>query len=274
MKKILVPTDFSEHAFNAIKTAASIARKTGAELLLLHIIELPQEASDAIQPGYDIPEVLFFKQNAERRLSEASLSPELSGLTVSQVLMLGRTFKKVNEVAVENKVDLIVMGSHGASGFKELFLGSNTEKVVRTSEVPVLVIKRNETEVSFNNVVFASDFMSDNKKSFAPIVDFFMLNQIKPHFLFVNTPNNFKPTHIAEKMAADFLKTFNLEGYDFSIYNELDIEKGILRFAEKVNADLIAMGTHGRTGFTRLLNGSISEDLVNHSPRSVLTFKI
>lgn len=274
MKKILVPTDFSEHANNAILTAANIARKTGAELLLLHIIELPQEASDAIQPGYAVPEVVFFKDNAERRLSEASLSSDLHGLTVSQVLKLGRTFNKVNEVAIENDVDLIVMGSHGASGFKELFLGSNTEKVVRTSDIPVLVIKRNETNVSFEKVVFASDFRSTNTKAYERILNFFTLNGIRPHFVYINTPNNFKPTHEAEKMVSDFLQAFHLEGYDFSIYNELDIEKGILRFADQENADLIAMGTHGRTGIIRLLNGSISEDLVNHSSRSVLTFKI
>ncbi len=62
--------------------------------------------------------------------------------------------------------------------------------------------------------------------------------------------------------------------YEFSIYNDLDIEKGILNFAERVDADLIAMGTHGRKGFARLLNGSISEDLMNHSPRSIITFKL
>ena len=62
MKKILVPTDFSENAINATKAAADIARKTNAEIILLHIIELPQEAMDAIKPGYEIPEIIFFKQ--------------------------------------------------------------------------------------------------------------------------------------------------------------------------------------------------------------------
>lgn len=90
----------------------------------------------------------------------------------------------------------------------------------------------------------------------------------------VNTPNNFKPTHVAEEIVRGFLSQFELEDYEFSIYNDLDIEKGILNFAERVNADLIAMGTHGRKGFARFLNGSISEDLMNHSPRSIITFKI
>lgn len=274
MKKILVPTDFSEQAFNALKAAAGIARKSNAEIILLHIIDLPQETMDMVRPGYDLPEIIFFKNHAESRLTETSLSPELNGLTVSQVLKLGRTFSEVTEVAKANNVDLIVMGSHGASGFKELFIGSNTEKVIRTSEVPVLAIKGNESEIKFDKVVVANDFTEDVKDSFQRIINFLKTNGGTPHFLLVNTPNNFKSTHVAEEMAHNFLQQFDLEGYEFSIYNDIDIEKGILNFAERINADLIAMGTHGRKGFARFLNGSVSEDLMNHSPRSIITFKL
>ncbi len=274
MKKILVPTDFSEQATIALRAATNIARKSGAEIILLHIIDLPQETMDMIKPGYDLPEIMFFKEHAEAKLTQTSLSEELNGLNVSQILKLGRTFNEVTDVAKANNIDLIVMGSHGASGFKELFIGSNTEKVIRTSEIPVLAIKGTETEVSFNKVVFANDFTEETAEGFQKIIDFLKVNGAQPHFLMVNTPNNFKPTHIAQQLAHDFLKQYNLDDYEFSIYNDLDIEKGILNFAERVDADLIAMGTHGRKGFARLLNGSISEDLMNHSPRSIITFKL
>ncbi len=274
MKKILVPTDFSEQAFNALKAAASIARKSNAEIILLHIIDLPQEAMDKVNPGYEVPEIIFFKNHAEARLTETSYSPILQGLTVSQVLKLGRTFSVVTEVANSNNVDLIVMGSHGASGFKEFFVGSNTEKVIRSSEIPVLAIKGNDSEIKFDKVVVANDFTEDVKESFQKIINFLRANGGTPHFLLVNTPNNFKSTHVAEELARNFLNQFELENYDFSIYNDTDVEKGILNFAERINADLIAMGTHGRKGFARFLNGSVSEDLMNHSPKSIITFKL
>src|SRR5690606_5400778 len=149
-----------------------------------------------------------------------------------------------------------------------------TEKVIRTSDIPVLAIKGNNSEISFNKVVFANDFTEESAKGFEKIINFLKLNGANPHFLMINTPNNFKPTHVAEQMAHDFLKQFNLDAYEFSIYNDLDIEKGILNFADRINADLIAMGTHGRKGFARLLNGSISEDLLNHSPKSIITFML
>ncbi len=274
MKKILVPTDFSEQASVALKAAAGIARKSNAEIILLHIIDMPQETMDMIKPGYDIPEIMLFKEGAEAKLTQTSMSEELSGLNVSQILILGRTFHEVINVAKANNIDLIVMGSHGASGFKEFFIGSNTEKVIRTSDIPVLAIKGNNSEISFNKVVFANDFTEESAKGFEKIINFLKLNGANPHFLMINTPNNFKPTHVAEQMAHDFLKQFNLDAYEFSIYNDLDIEKGILNFSDRINADLIAMGTHGRKGFARLLNGSISEDLMNHSPKSIITFKL
>src|SRR5690554_342760 len=227
MKKILVPTDFSDQAFNALKAAAQIARKSNAEIILLHIIDLPQEAMDKVNPGFELPEIIFFKNHAETRLTETSYSPELQGLTVSQVLKLGRTFSEVTEVAKANDVDMIVMGSHGASGFKELFVGSNTEKVIRTSEIPVLTIKGNQDEIKFDKVVVANDFTEEVKDSFQKIINFLKANGGTPHFLLVNTPNNFKSTHVAEEMAHNFLKQYELDGYEFSIYNDIDIEKGI-----------------------------------------------
>lgn len=274
MNKILVPTDFSEQAGIALKAAAGIARKSNAEIILIHIIDLPHESMDMINHGYDLPEIMMFKQAAEAKLTQTSLSEDLSGLNVSQILVLGRTFNEVINAAKANNIDLIVMGSHGASGFKEFFVGSNTEKVVRMSDIPVLAIKGTNTDIKFDKVVFASDFTEEALPNFEKIINFLKSNGGTPHFLMVNTPNNFKPTHIAEEIAHNYLKQFNLEAYEFSIYNDLDIEKGILNFANRVDADLIAMGTHGRKGFARLLNGSISEDLMNHSPRSIITFKL
>jgi hypothetical protein len=90
----------------------------------------------------------------------------------------------------------------------------------------------------------------------------------------INTPNNFKSTGVAEKIMTDFIAEFNLSNYSSHIYNDVNVEKGILNFAGSTDADLIAMCTHGRTGLDHFFNGSISEDLVNHTLRPVITFKI
>lgn len=274
MKKILVPTDFSPHANNALKAAAKIASKCKAEILLLHILELPQQGSDSINVGAEIPEVMFFKNAAENRLIELAQSEVLKNLSVSTALKLDRTSLGVTKTAITNDIDLIIMGSHGASGFKELFIGSNTEKVVRTSDVPVLVIKEEIEDFNVSDFVFASDFSEGMKEPFMKAQEFNKIFGSKFHVLMVNTPNNFKPTHVAEEIFEDFLEDITDKEYDLSIYNDLTIEKGILNFSEKIHADLIGISTHGRKGLAHFFNGSISEDLVNHSPKSVMTFKI
>lgn len=274
MKKILVPTDFSHHANNALKAAASIAKKCNAEILLLHILDLPQQGSDSVNVGAEIPEVMFFKNAAENRLREIASAPILNGLAISTVLKLDRTALGVTKVAETNNADLIVMGSHGASGFKELFIGSNTEKVVRTSPVPVLVIKEEIEDFSIKDFVFASDFSEGMKTPFLKVKEFSKIFGSQLHLLMVNTPNSFKPTHVAEEILDNFLSDISDKEYDLSIYNDLTIEKGILNYSEKINADLIGISTHGRRGLAHFFNGSISEDLVNHSPKSVMTFRI
>lgn len=274
MKKILVPTDFSDHAEYALKVAAQIARKNNGEIVLLHMLELPHEGSDAIGSGHDIPEIIFFKKKAEERLDEIANSNILSGISVTQITKLERAFDGILNFSGKDEIDLIVMGSHGASGFKEMFIGSNTEKVVRHSETPVLVIKKDSDNFTVNNFVFASDFTDEAKKPFKKVIEFANEFNAKIHLLMVNTPNNFKSTSVAEKMINDFIASFDISNYATHIYNDVNVEKGILHFAKSVNADLIGISTHGRKGLSHFFNGSISEDLVNHAKRPVVTFKI
>ncbi|HEY0047334.1 MAG TPA: universal stress protein [Flavobacterium sp.] len=274
MKKILVPTDFSKNAEYALKVAAQVARQFNAEIILLHMLELPHQSSDALGSGSDIPEIMFFKNRAISKLDALAEVDYLSDLTVSRIVQFEKAFEGIVRVARKNDVDFIVMGSHGASGFQEMFIGSNTEKVVRTSDIPVLVIKNEIEEFKAQQFVFASDFSAEIKKPFAKLLEFANLFNSHLHLVMINTPNSFKSTGVAESIMNDFIDEFQVPNYTTHIYNDVNVEKGIINFANTVQADLIAMCTHGRTGFSHFFNGSISEDLVNHTVRPVLTFKI
>jgi hypothetical protein len=94
------------------------------------------------------------------------------------------------------------------------------------------------------------------------------------HLLKVITPKDFESTPYSQSLINNFIKNVNLKNFTINIYNETSIETGIIDFAEAVNADLIAMETHGRTGFAHLINGSIAEEVVKHEPKPVLSVKI
>ncbi|CAM4047134.1 MULTISPECIES: universal stress protein [Flavobacterium] len=274
MKKILVPTDFSKHAEYALKVAAQIAKKDNSEIILIHMLELPTTGNDAITTSHEIPELMLFKNAAISKLDSIMNSPYLDGIKISKVLQFELAFDGIMNNGKSHNADLIIMGSHGASGFQEMFIGSNTEKVVRNSDVPVLVIKKEEENFNAENFVFASDFSDEIKKPFEKVVDFANKFNSHIHLVNINTPNNFKSTSVAQKIMDKFTAEFKINRFSTHIYNDINVEKGILHFAKDINADLIGMSTHGRKGIAHFFNGSISEDLVNHAKRPVITFKI
>ena len=274
MKRILVPTDFSKHAEYALKVAAQIAKRNDGEIFLLHMLELPSAGNDALSTAHDIPELMFFKNAAVAKLDDLMNSSYLEGVKISRIIQFEMAFEGIIKNGEAHNVDLIVMGSHGASGFQEMFIGSNTEKVVRNSNVPVLVIKREEDNFNASKFVFASDFSEEIKKPFEKVVEFANKFNAHLHLVNVNTPNNFKSTKVAQKQMDEFVAEFKINNYSTHIYNDVNVEKGILHFAKSIDADIIGMSTHGRKGLSHFFNGSISEDLVNHAKRPVITFKI
>jgi nucleotide-binding universal stress UspA family protein len=274
MKRLLVPTDFSKHSEYALKVAAEIAKRNNGEIFLLHMLELPSAGNDVLSRAHDIPELMFFKNAAITKLDELMNSSYLEGVNISKIIQFEMAFEGIVKNGETHNIDLIVMGSHGANGFQEMFIGSNTEKVVRNSNIPVLIIKREEDNFNANKFVFASDFSEEIKKPFEKVIEFANNFNSHLHLVNVNTPNNFKSTKVAQKQMSEFVAEFKIDNYSTHIYNDVNVEKGILHFAKSIDADIIGMSTHGRKGISHFFNGSISEDLVNHAKRPVITFKI
>jgi nucleotide-binding universal stress UspA family protein len=274
MKRILVPTDFSPHAENALQVAAQIAKKNNSEILLLHLMEIPTQLNDVLNRSAGIPEVILFIKKANETLLKLKEKDFLKDIQVTEYVKFEKAFDGILSFSNENTVDLIVMGSHGVSGIEEVLAGSNTEKIVRLSDVPVLVIKKGTCELKGANFVFASDFSKEIKKPFKKMVEFSKIFDANLHLVMICTPNSFKPNALAEKIMNDFIVDFKITNYSMHIYNDVNIEKGIINFSANMNADLIGLCTHGRTGLAHFFTGSISEDLVNHAAKPIITFKI
>ncbi|HKJ49666.1 MAG TPA: universal stress protein [Christiangramia sp.] len=275
MKNILVPTDFSDQAEKALKVAAQLARRLNGEIFLLHMLELPLQLIDPVGGGgQNMPEAIFFMKLAHQRFNKIMKEPYLKGIKVHETVEFHRAFDGIMEIGKEKNCDLIVMGSHGASGFQEMFIGSNTEKVVRHSEIPVLVIKNEIPEFDIDNFIFATDANISHKDSLKKAINFANTLGATLHLLFVNTPNDFVTSNEALKRMEEFIGGLDKNQYKVHIYNDISVEQGILNFARKIDAGLIGIGTHGRKGLAHFFNGSISEDIVNHANRPVVTFKI
>lgn len=276
MNKIIVPIDFSKYSEYALEAAAILAKKHHAEILALHMLEMSDNlflTSSEEQKS----KTFYFLRLAEQRFEQFLNQDYLEGITVRPMVKKSKVFSEVSEVAKEQGADLIVMGSQGTSGFSEVFVGSNTEKVVRHSSIPVLVIKQRPSNFNFDTVVFASDFMENKVDVFKQALqtigegsDF--------NLLYVNVPGqNFKSTAEMEQTVANFLMKAdgNIDRLSKVHYvSDYSIEKGIVNFANVLGADLIVMPTHGRRGLSHFFEGSITEDLANHSTLPVMTIRI
>lgn len=277
MKKIIVPVDFSEYSERALETAAFIAKKYDSTIIVVHMLEL-SNAIISIPQTYINEETAFYFKLAEKKFDVFLNKPYLKGVKVTPAIKHYKLFNEINDLAKNENADLIVMGSHGATGLKELFVGSNTEKVVRHSSTPVLVIKNNAINSDFKKAVFACDFSNDYVVPYQKAKELLNMLNCKLQLLHVNTPyTRFKSTKENQKKVASFLQQAegNIDQMnDIAFVSDYTIEEGILEYANANNIDLIVMPTHGKKGLSHFIDGSISEDVANHATLPVMTFKI
>ncbi len=223
MKKLLVPTDFSQEAENALKVAAQLAKKHNCEIFLLHLLEIPMQQIDLINNASELPEAMFFMKLAQQKFESVLDKDYLQGITVHDTVEFGESFSNLSEIGKSKGADLIVMGSHGASGLKEMFVGSNAEKVVRHSDIPVLVIKNEHTDFDIDNFVFASDFKNDSKDTYKQATKLAEAFNAKMHLVLVNTASSFTTSTKAKQRIQDFIKDVPFDNYTVNIYNLFSI---------------------------------------------------
>jgi len=265
MKKILVPCDFSNTAVQAFRFACQLASVSKGEVFVLHVIELPNLHSSKLVP-IQAYEKAFLKQLKSKVQANFEKLKERWGgkLKIHLSLEHGPVADGIRKFTDRKRIDLIVMGTHGASGIREFTVGSNTEKIVRSSRVPVFAIKKLVNVASIKNIIFPTNLVGMNKTWISSLQALQQLLRAKLHILYVNVPSNFTPDHVSEVRLIEFAHDYQFKNCDIHIYNDIDEESGILNFSKKIKHTIIAMATHGRTGINHLMSGSIAEDVVNH----------
>ncbi len=278
MNKILVPVDFSKHSEYALEVAAILAKKKKAEIIALHMMGL-SEAVLTKDDSQEFMEAQYYMKLAKKRFAMFFNRPWLKDIKLTQMVQKYKVFREINNVAKEQNIDLIVMGSHGMGGLSEIFVGSNTEKVVRSSEVPVLVIKKRIPGFNIQKVVFGFDFKIENVPAYHKVIQLFGSLKADVDLVHVNLPSiNFMSSSEIQEEINKFVRVAHHGDLPNSVQvkqiSDYSVESGMYSYAKEINADLIAIPTHGRSGLAHFFSGSIGEDLVNHAQLPVMTFKI
>lgn len=284
IRKIVVPVDFSDLSQQAFQVALQIARKSGAQIKLLHIIELPlasgygtSYAGIEMNPvgayqsfDFMLPELLEQSKQQMNRLVEAG---NAQGVRVESEVVADLAVNKIVSVVTDEHVDLVVIGSVGADGLEELLIGSDAEDVVRHCPCPVLTIKQPATgNFEVKQILFPSDFAPETS-AIVPYLTFiqqFFGAQL--NLLYVRTKNDSTSEQELKDRMRAFVNSHQLTGVNLFIQPNSSASNGILEVVSTVTPDLILMPTHGRTGFAHLFHKSVAESVVNHASIPVLTF--
>jgi len=285
-EKLLLATDGSLFSEGAIREAIHLAKQCSSTLSAITVIET--------NPEYETiaPQLLERSEKVAREHLEAvKAQAKKEGVDCTINILEGQdSYNYITNEAVKSKASMIVMGRQGKTGLKRLAMGSTTARVIGHSPCNVLVVPR-EAQVAFKSIVVATDGSKYSAAAASEAIGIAKRNRSKltvisvvPAELATPTDIEFgmsqreliaeKEMHVAEKNAKTVKDVAQKEGVEVQAF----VMSGkpadaIIEIAKEHGADLIVLGSHGRTGLERLLMGSVTERVIVLSPCAVLVVK-
>jgi nucleotide-binding universal stress UspA family protein len=276
IKNILTPTDFSETALLAIEHSAFMARISKATLHLLHVIKISEFAytiNNPAAPGYGIQEVENFSL---QKLDEIAAGLKVKyGININTSISKGNPAEEI-EIAVTNfNIDVVIMGTHGASGFNEYFIGSNAHKTIKKCHCPVLTVQVDSKKIGFHDIVLPVENTYHSLEKVNKTVDLAKLYAAKIHLLGVQHKQDETATKAFNMMLENVEKVITHAGlaFDRTVVNGDNLAEQTLKYAEKSGADLIVVLTDHESELNDSLLGALAKQMVNHSKIPVLSIK-
>ncbi|MFT3796464.1 universal stress protein [Flavobacterium sp.] len=272
MKKILFPTDFSKNSLNAFVYALHLTKKTNAEIVTLHVYPIIAgtygDYYDFIYENYDINELAQFENYKSEvpKLRMLAEKEQCQSVRVSHILKQGDAVNEILDVAEKEKTDMIVMGTTGASGVKEVFLGTVTEKVMNHAKTLVLAVPEKARYQNVKNLLFLAELDKLQTTALKQVEQ--LAEPFKAHIdvLQIKGKHNDEEESLLKKWKKHFLKS----DIYFYILASASIEDTAIDFVRLNKIDIVAMPVHEKNFFERLFLFSLSRQMAFHSQVPVL----
>ncbi len=275
IKRILIPTDFSETAQLAVAHGAYMAHLFKAKVFLLHAIEA--EVYAMLPESALVMEIEPPQEHVVERLSSVAedivkkYDIELSTLTVN-----GKPAKGIAAAVKENGIDIVIMGTHGAGGFEEFFVGSNTHRVVTLAPCPVLSIQKFAKKVGFSNIIMPIDSTLHSRQKINNVIALATAYESNVHILGLLEKDNEEADEKKFKIKLDSVE-------DRLIHANIPFTKKLVRgdnlaveamnYSKEVKGDLIVIMSDHESKLTGIFMGAYAQQIVNHSRIPVLSIK-
>ncbi len=275
MKRILFPTDFSDAASTAFMYALRFADSFEAELVVLHVYDLPivetPPLPESTKEIFDIVEMNQFESFREQlpEMHEVAEKNQLGHVKMRNILLYGDLIYNINKVCADEEIDLIVMGTKGATGLKETFLGSTTASVIANAKVPVLGIPVEAEYHPIHNIGFTTQYKDKDSNALTQALNIARKFKAKIQCLYIAGTDG--PGDVEERIE-DWKMYYKNDDVSFHILKGEDKEQAILSFVSDNNVDMLVMCTHKRSFFEGLFHKSLTKKMAYHSTVPLLIY--
>ena len=282
VKKILVPLDFSLTSIKALNQAVTMAKINKAEITIMHVIEgLPATTEmkfiptgTTTDPGLQEKEVRAQSNQNLEKLAQRLRKKE--GVKINTVTVSGRTHKQIIDVAAQTKADLIIMGTHGTSGFREFVLGSNTYRVVSEAKCPVLSIHQHSIKPGFKKILLPFRDKPHSREKVDYAIRIAEIFKATIHVVGVDVDDS--GTQFQKlTLEAEQIKKI-IEKHDINCKTKVIVGQylsgEVMNYAKGIKADLIVvMADLDRMSISEFILGPFVQQIINHSPIPVLSIR-
>ncbi|RKS03330.1 universal stress protein [Flavobacterium sp. 102] len=264
MKKILIPLDFSETSDNAFIYGLEMANLLKAELVLLHTFVLPVVDNQAISFNYatiyNTIEMANFDHFKEKLPQLRSIASErnLDHIAMNHIMMDGDLLYNIKKVVAEESIDLVVMGTKGAEGWFDTFIGTNTGSVITSVAVPVLSVPADAKYQKIETIAFTTRFRPKDIDALNKVLFYAKKFQAQVKCLYVKTSDSDVNSETINRWKSHFEDEENLQ---FFIIPDEDVQRTIEDFLDNQSADMLAMLTYKRNFFVELFTTSTTQKL-------------
>lgn len=265
MNTILIPTDFSSAAINAMNYALDLAAKEESKVILLHVI--PEQT---------------LKKNTEESIAAAneelislhSQIAESKKIGCERVLLKGEVEKEILRVAEERKPDLVVIGMRGEGEGLSRVIGRTARKIIENAKCPVMAIPEKASFKEINNITYATDYHQSDMEALNKLTE--MAGPFNANIKLLHIANNDQASDsgadLLEKFRKKVVKTTGYKNFSCRFLPGRNIQKELEEYARHDSTDLLVMSTHHRSIIDRIFGKSITKQVTFHTSVPLLVF--
>lgn len=275
MKRILIPTDFSDNASNALEYAVETAQALQSELLIMHVYTPPVSRQSAIH-AIMAEEIGRATRKAQEQIGTIvkTIKTEYPSLSCSGEVAVGETVSEILTLAADREVDLIIMGTRGATKMSNVIFGSNTASIIEESICPVLCIPDNATYKRPEKILYSTNFSYSDISSATLLTELaraFHARVLFAHIV-VGSEETDEEKEVINKFAEEIRKVTGYEKIEGVVISDANVNTGLDALIEKTGVDIIALATRKRSLFEKIFNPSITKKFSYYTNTPLLAF--